>query len=86
MIILKLSYMFNIVPYGMFMNIFYIVIKIFSLPFYLIDYGNFASLFEKFSYFPVEMDEYLYVWYRSLSLCCSTVRFMLLLLHLALYI
>ena len=40
-----------------------------NLPFYLISYGNFASLFENFSNFPVEMDEYLYVWYRSLSLC-----------------
>ena len=56
------------------------VSKIFSLPFYLISCGNFASLLDNF---PVEMDEYLYVWYRSLSLCCSTVRFMLLLLHLA---
>ena len=49
----------------------------------LISNDNYASLFWNFSYFPVEMDEYLYVWYRSLSLCCSTVRFMLLLLHLA---
>ena len=46
---------------------FYVVIKCFSLPFYQISFGNFASLFEKKSYFPAEMDEYLYVWYRSLS-------------------
>ena len=59
------------------------VIKILSLPFYLISYGNFASLIENFRISLVEMDEYLYVWYRSSSLCCSTVRFMLLLLHLA---
>ena len=26
----------------------FIVVKIFSLPFYLISYGNFASLFENF--------------------------------------
>ena len=29
----------------------YIVIKIFSLPFYLMSYGNFASLFENFHIF-----------------------------------